>query len=72
MEEIGKIKLLEEMLEMDEGDLKKDMLLTDIENWDSMAKISLIALMDETFNKKLTGIQIKEFNTVADILNEMK
>jgi len=67
-----KLALLEEILDLNVDELKGDIQLSDIENWDSMAKISLIALFDENFEKKLTGAQIKEFNTVADILNEMK
>jgi acyl carrier protein len=37
-----------------------------------MAKLSLIVLMDEECNKKLTGEQIREFKIVADILNFME
>ena len=34
-----------------------------------MAKLSLIVLCDDEFDKKLTGEQIREFKTVKDILN---
>lgn len=72
MNELEKLSMLEEMLDLCKGALSGDTLLADIESWDSMAKISLIALMDENFQKKLTGAQIKEFNTIADILSEME
>ena len=66
-----KIALLEDMLELDGGSLKPEMKLSSIDEYDSMAKLSLIVLMDDEFNKKLTGEQIREFNTVQDILDFM-
>ena len=67
-----KIALLEEMMELDEGTLNESTLLKDLDEWDSMAALSLIVLMDETFSKKLTGTQIKEFKIVKDILDYME
>ena len=64
-----KIALLEETLEA-EG-LKAEMDLNDIAEYDSMAKLSLIVMMDDEFGKKLTGEQIREFKTVQDILDMM-
>ncbi len=63
-----KIALLEDMLELDSGTLKPEIELSSIDEYDSMAKLSLIVLMDDEFGKKLTGEQIREFKTVADIL----
>lgn len=71
MDNQKKLGLLEEMLELDEGTLTPDTELDDIEEWDSLAKLSLIVLVDEECGKKLTGAEIKEFNTVGDILNYM-
>ena len=66
-----KIAMLEEVLELDGGTLKPDMELNEIAEYDSMAKLSLIVLMDDEFDKKLTGEQIREFKTVKDILDFM-
>lgn len=66
-----KIALLEDMLELDNGSLKPEMVLADIDEYDSMAKLSLIVLMDEECGKKLTGEHIREFKTVQDILDFM-
>ncbi len=63
-----KIALLEDMLELDVNTLTPETELNSIEEYDSMAKLSLIVLMDEECNKKLTGEQIREFKTVEDIL----
>ena len=67
-----KLALLEDMLELDEGDLALDMALDDIDEYDSMAKLSLIVLMEDEFGIKLTGDVIKGFETVGDITALMK
>jgi acyl carrier protein len=66
-----KIALLEDMLELDNGSLKPETVLADIDEYDSMAKLSLIVLMDDECGKKLTGEQIREFKTIQDILDFM-
>lgn len=66
-----KIAMLEETWEVDEGSLSVDTVLTDVEEYDSMAKLSLIVLMDDEFEVKLTGDMIKGFKTVGDILKLM-
>ena len=68
MTEREKLALLEDMLELDEGDLSVDMDLDDVDEYDSMAKLSLIVLMEDEFGVKLTGDVIKGFETVGDIV----
>ncbi len=63
-----KIALIEETLDLDEGTLTPDTVLEDVDEYDSMAKLSLIVLFDDEFGKKLTGDEVKSFKTVADIL----
>lgn len=67
-----KIALLEDMLEVEAGSLTPNTELDKVEEYDSMSKLSLIVLMDEEFNKKLTGPQILKFRTVQDILDFME
>lgn len=66
-----KIALLEDMLELESGALAPETQLSSIDEYDSMAKLSLIVLMDDEFSKKLTGEQIREFKTVQGILDFM-
>lgn len=63
-----KLRLLEETLEIEANTLTAETSLFDIEEFDSMAKLTLIVLCDDEFGKKLTGEQIREFKTVGDIL----
>ncbi len=71
MDATKKLALLEEMMELDEGTLAADTKLGTIEEYDSMAKLSLIVLMNDEFGKKLTANEIKTFQTVQDILDFM-
>lgn len=66
-----KIRLIEEALELEENTLKEDTFLDAIPEYDSMARLTIIVLCDDEFNKKLTGEQIREFKTVKDILDFM-
>lgn len=67
MEKREIIDLLEETLEVEEGSLNEDSILADIDEWDSLAKLSLMALAKKDFSKTLTAEQIKNFATVKDI-----
>lgn len=71
MSNAEKIALLEDMMELDEGTLSEDTILDDLEEWDSMASLSLIVLMGDEFGKKIDAKKIKEFETVKDILEYM-
>ena len=63
--------MIEEVLELDEDTLKPETALADIEEYDSMSKLSLIVMIDDECHKKLTGEQLKEFETIQDILDFM-
>ena len=66
-----KIASLEDMLELEQGSLQLDTELSSIDEYDSMAKLSLIVLFDEECNKKLTGEQIRTFVTIGDVVAAM-
>lgn len=71
MELKEKLAMLEDTFDADEGTLQPDTVLADSEWWDSMAKLSLIVLVDDEFGKKLTGADIRAMVTVQDILDHM-
>ncbi len=71
MENSKKIEMLEELLELEPGTLSPETMLTDIDEYDSMSKLSLIVMMDDEFGKKLTGEKILKFETIRDILDFM-
>jgi acyl carrier protein len=66
-----KIAMLEDMMELEKGTLQENGMLSDVVEWNSLAKLSFIALMDETFGKKVSADEMKQFKSVKDILNFM-
>lgn len=71
MSEREKLALLEDMLELDEGELSAEMKLEDVSQFDSMARLSLIVLFEDEFGKKIVGKDIDGFDTIGDILAKM-
>jgi len=71
METNEKLEVLAEIFDCDAGDLKPETQLDTLE-WDSMAMLSLIALVKAKFDKKLPGAEIRGFTTIADILKVME
>lgn len=69
MEKEEKIKLLEELMELDEGTLSDGTLLDELDEWDSLSKLSLIATAKKVFSKKMGTEDLLSFHTVADICN---
>lgn len=62
-----KITLLEDLMELDEGELDINARLEDIEEWDSLSKLSLMATIKKLYNKAITVEELKQFETVKDI-----
>ena len=62
-----KLAMLEEVMDLEEGALKEDAELSDIEEWDSLSVLTLISEVKKRFGMILSTQQIKEFKTVADM-----
>ena len=64
------LELLEEMKEALQRDkeISFDMKLEDIEEWDSLAEISIISLYDELFEFLITSDKLKKCKTVGDLV----
>jgi acyl carrier protein len=60
---------IEDLLEVEAGSLTLEMELNSIDEFDSMAKLSLIVLSDDEFSKKLTAEQLNDFVTIKDIVD---
>lgn len=66
-----KLEVLAEIFDCDAADLKPETRLDEL-SWDSMAMLSVIAMAKARFNRKIPGAQIREFETVKDILDIMQ
>ncbi len=67
-----KLEVLEDVLELDEGTLKVEDSLEDIEEWDSMSKLYLVTYVKKEMKKRLTVDEIKNFKTVQDICDYLE
>lgn len=43
----------------------------ELDEWSSMVALMVIAMVDENYNKKITGADIRESNTVEDLFNRI-
>lgn len=67
-----KLNELEELLDIEKDTLSEEAELEQLDEWDSLAVISLIAMFDESFGEVITPAQIKEFKTIKDITDKME
>lgn len=67
-----KLEKLEEIMDLDPNTLKEKDELEEYGEWDSIAALSFIAMMDEEFGKTVKGADIKALKTVADALAIME
>lgn len=68
MTEEKKLEEIADILEMEAGKLNEEMSLDEIETWDSVAVLSVIAVMNEKFNKFPSSKEILECNTIGDLM----
>ncbi|HCA41338.1 MAG TPA: hypothetical protein DEP01_07580 [Aminobacterium sp.] len=66
-----KIALLAETIETDSKNLILARSLDSLDEWDSLALISLIGMFSKSFGRNIPVETLKEFKTVQDIVNEM-
>ena len=59
---------LDEMLELDAGTLTGSEELDSLDNWDSLAVISFIALVEEKIGLVVEGEKLAKAKTVDDLL----
>lgn len=71
MELSEKLALLEDILDVDSGSLSCDQSLDDIDEWDSLSALSVVVMIKDEFNIKLTGAQVRAFKTIQDIIDVM-
>ena len=67
-----KMELLAEILDLEVEELTPETKLSTLAEWDSIAILSFIAMMDEEFGKAVKGAEIKQFETIQDAMNVME
>lgn len=73
MDIMKKMSLLADLLEVDVSEIQSETMLDTIPNWDSMAALSLIVLLEEHFGKTdIDGRQISQMQKIEDVLKIME
>jgi acyl carrier protein len=63
------ISRVEDALEVSSGTLTPETRLESIEEFDSMGRLSVMAMVDSEYGVVLTGAQLEECQTVGDLYN---
>lgn len=66
-----KLELLEEIMDYEDS-LEVDMVLSNLEEWDSLSTLALAAKVKELYGENLTNDEIQNFKTVKDICDYLK
>ena len=66
-----KLALLIETIEADPKDVRPDTVLETRDCWDSLSKLSVLAMFTARFNRDVGVDAVRGFRTVDDVLKEM-
>ena len=58
--------------ETEKGEITKDTIFVDLVEWDSLTALSLIAMIDQEYDVKITGDEINSAKTLEDIFDIMQ
>lgn len=61
------LEVVEEALGMSEGTTTEEDKIIDLEEWDSVGALSVIALLDEEFGVSLDAGALQDCNTLGDL-----
>lgn len=67
-----KMEMLAEILDLEVEEFTPATKLSTLSEWDSIAILSFIAMIDEEFGKAIKGAEIKQFETIQDAMNVME
>ena len=67
---MNRVQFLEELSEILQLNTALNELtnLKELEEWDSMAHLGVISLFDIEFSSKITNLQLKEIETVSELI----
>ena len=67
-DDIIKLHRIEEIMDLEEGSLTLEVHLSDLEEWDSLAAISFMALVDSDYHRTVNLGELKKAITVQDLI----
>jgi acyl carrier protein len=61
----------EQFDETDPSAITMDTRFKEIDEWSSMVALMIIAMVDENYNKKITGADLREANTIEQLFERI-
>ncbi|WP_152266605.1 acyl carrier protein [Agriterribacter humi] len=61
----------EQFDETDPSAITMDARFKEIDEWSSMVALMIIAMVDENYNKKITGADLREANTIEQLFERI-
>ena len=61
----------EQFDDVDPSDITTDTRFKELKEWSSMVALMVIAMVDENYNKKITGADLREANTVGQLYERL-
>lgn len=65
-------KFVSQFEETDASTITAETKFRDLEEWSSLVALSIIAMVDEEYNRNISGNEIKKADTVQDLFNIVK
>jgi acyl carrier protein len=66
------INLFKETLEINSQDITLDTKFRDLENWDSLSFLSVLAMIDEEYDVVIEGNDFRRLVTIEDLISEIR
>ena len=66
------LELVKEVLEIEDRDVQLSDNFRDFEEWNSLANLSLVAMLDDEFGVVIDNQKFKEMNTLQEVFEEIK
>lgn len=66
------IELFKNTLEIEEANISLLTKFRDLEKWDSLSFLSILAMIDEEYDVIIEGNDFRRLVTVGDLINEIK
>lgn len=66
------IELFKETVEIEEVEIDLNTKFRDLDTWDSLSFLSVLAMLDEEYDVIIEGNDFKKLETIGDLINEIK
>jgi acyl carrier protein len=66
------LNAFKEALEIEEDNVEMNDVMSDFDTWDSMSRLSLIALLDEYFEIEISDDEFENMTTVQDLYDKVQ